>query len=105
MSREEILANLNKNEDTFQRGRMWYARFAGVERAVPVRMEFDTKFGVVTGYLAELRGRGVDRRLLEGPILPTLVLFSLPMLGGNVLMSLNATVNQFFVAHLLGRSV
>ena len=49
-----------------------------------------------------MRAGGVDRRLLEGPILPTLVLFSLPMLGGNVLMSLNATVNQFFVAHLLG---
>ena len=27
---------------------------------VPVRMEFDTAFGGVTGYLAELHGRGVD---------------------------------------------
>jgi hypothetical protein len=27
-------------------------------------MEFDTKFGAVTGYLAELRGRDVDLRLM-----------------------------------------
>jgi hypothetical protein len=32
---------------------------------MPVRMEFDTEFGVVTGYLAELRGRGVDLHLMR----------------------------------------
>lgn len=42
------------------------------------------------------------RNLTEGPILSTLIMFSLPMLGGNVLQSLNATVNQFWVAHMLG---
>ena len=29
-------------------------------------------------------------------------MFSLPLLGGNLLQSLNATANQFWVAHLLG---
>jgi Protein of unknown function (DUF3108) len=61
--REEILANRNTSEDTYRRGRIWYARLVGGDRAVPVRMEFDTKFGVVTGYLAELRGHGVDLHL------------------------------------------
>ena len=31
---------------------------------VPVRIEYDTEFGVVTGYLAELRGPGIDRRFM-----------------------------------------
>lgn len=43
-----------------------------------------------------------DGRLLEGPILPRLIEFALPMLGGNLLSSMNASVNQFWVAHLLG---
>jgi hypothetical protein len=30
----------------------------------PVRMEFDTAFGAVRGYLAEWRGRGVDLHLM-----------------------------------------
>ena len=42
------------------------------------------------------------RDLTKGPILSTLVIFSLPMLGGNLLQSLNLTANQFWVAHLLG---
>ena len=32
---------------------------------VPVRMEFDTEFGMVEGYLAELRGRDVDLRFMD----------------------------------------
>jgi hypothetical protein len=32
---------------------------------IPVRMEFDTAFGVVKGYLAELRGHGVRLHLLR----------------------------------------
>ena len=47
-------------------------------------------------------GGGHDQRLTEGPITRTLIVFALPMLGGNVLMSLNATANQFWVAHMLG---
>jgi hypothetical protein len=35
------------------------------DRMVPVRIEFDTAFGGVKGYLAELRGRGVDLYLMR----------------------------------------
>jgi Protein of unknown function (DUF3108) len=63
--REEITANRNTNEDTYRRGRIWYARLVGGDRMMPVRMEFDTNFGVVTGYLAEVRGRGVDLHLVR----------------------------------------
>jgi putative MATE family efflux protein len=48
-----------------------------------------------------IRG-GEDRRLTEGPIASTLIMFSLPLLGGNVLQQLNASANQFWVSHLLG---
>jgi len=58
--REEIVASRNHNEDTYRRGRIWYARPMAGDRMIPVRMEFDTAFGGVKGYLAELRGRGVD---------------------------------------------
>ncbi len=37
---------------------------------VPVRMEFDTAFGGVKGYLAELRGRGVDLHLMREEVPP-----------------------------------
>ncbi|HEY5411028.1 MAG TPA: MATE family efflux transporter [Caulobacteraceae bacterium] len=45
-----------------------------------------------------------QRQLVEGPITKTLLVFSLPMLGGNVLQSLNGSVNQFWVSHTLGIS-
>ena len=32
---------------------------------IPVRMEYDTEFGAVTGYLAELRGPGFDLHLTK----------------------------------------
>ena len=47
-------------------------------------------------------GQYPRRNLTEGPIAKTLILFSLPMLGTNVLQSLNLTANQFWVSHLLG---
>ena len=49
------------------------------------------------------RGRQ-NHELIEGPITRTLVMFSLPVLGGNVLQSLNGSVNQFWVSHTLGIS-
>jgi putative MATE family efflux protein len=49
-----------------------------------------------------MRGGPGQRNLTEGPITSTLVMFALPMLGANVLQSLNASVNQFWVSHLLG---
>ncbi len=56
--------------------------------------------GAPAGYRG-MRGPG-GRNLTEGPITSTLIMFSLPMLGGNVLQQLNVTANQFWVAHLLG---
>jgi putative MATE family efflux protein len=47
-------------------------------------------------------GSHMDPRLIEGPIAKTLIMFSLPLLGGNILQQLNVTANQFWVAHLLG---
>ena len=37
-------------------------RFTGM---VPVRMKFDTEFGSVEGYLAEMSGRGVDLHFMD----------------------------------------
>lgn len=65
VAREELVANPDRNEDTYRTGKIWYARVMGGDRVVPVRMEFDTAFGVVTGYLAELHGRGVDVNLMR----------------------------------------
>lgn len=62
--RDEIVANRNRDEDTYQRGKIWYARLTTDDRMIPVRMEFDTAFGVVRGYLAELQGPGVHLRLM-----------------------------------------
>ena len=50
-------------------------------------------------------GMAQRRKLTEGPITRTLLIFSLPMLGGNVLQTLNGTVNQFFVSHTPGLGV
>ena len=50
------------------------------------------------------RGGKHQRELVEGPITKTLLLFSLPVMGGNALQSLNASVNQFWVGHTLGVS-
>lgn len=40
--------------------------------------------------------------LTQGPITKTLLLFALPVMGGNALQSLNGAVNQFWVGHSLG---
>jgi putative MATE family efflux protein len=42
--------------------------------------------------------------LTEGPIARTLLLFSLPILGANVLQSLNASVNMMWIGHYLGEA-
>jgi hypothetical protein len=60
--REDIVVNPDRNEDTYKRGRIWYARVAD-DRMLPVRMEYDTAFGVVKGYLAEVRGHGATLQL------------------------------------------
>jgi len=42
--------------------------------------------------------------LTEGPIARTLLMFSLPILGANVLQSLNASVNMVWIGHYLGEA-
>jgi hypothetical protein len=61
--REDIVVNPDRNEDTYHTGRIWYAHVVAGDLMLPVRMEFDTAFGAVKGYLAELHGRGVDLHL------------------------------------------
>jgi len=61
--RQDLVVNPDRNEDTYRRGKIWYARVIAGDRMVPVRMEFDTAFGTVTGYLAELRGPDVHLHL------------------------------------------
>jgi putative MATE family efflux protein len=45
-----------------------------------------------------------NRSLTEGPIGKTLVMFTLPILFGNVLQSLNGSVNAIWVGHGLGEA-
>src|SRR3954469_4366379 len=55
--------------------------------------------------LATGPGRPATRPdLTQGPITRTLLLFALPVLGGNALQALNGGVNQFWVSHSLGES-
>jgi hypothetical protein len=65
VAREDIVINPDRNEDTYKQGRIWYAQVVAGDRMLPLRMEFDTAFGSVKGYLAELRGRGVHLQLLK----------------------------------------
>jgi hypothetical protein len=60
--REDIVVNPDRSEDTYKRGRIWYAQVTG-DRMMPVRMEYDTAFGVGKGYLAEVRGHGASLQL------------------------------------------
>lgn len=57
--RDMIVANPDKEESTYDSGRLWYARLLPDARMFPVRMEYDTPFGHVDGYLADLNGHGV----------------------------------------------
>jgi Protein of unknown function (DUF3108) len=57
--------NNDPAEGTYKRGRLWYARVGPGGRMIPARVDYDTEFGVVTSYLAELSGPDGDRRFLE----------------------------------------
>jgi Protein of unknown function (DUF3108) len=59
VDREDILGfpvNHDPSEGTYQKGRVWYAQLGPAGQMVPVQIDYDTEFGIVTGYLAELRG-------------------------------------------------
>ena len=64
VTREDIVTNPDRDEDTYKHGRIWYAQVVPGDRMMPVRMEFDTAFGAVKGYLAELKARGQKLDLL-----------------------------------------
>jgi putative MATE family efflux protein len=53
--------------------------------------------------MAPARGNGM-RDLTTGPVMSTLVMFSLPTLGSNLLQSLNGSVNSIWVGRLLGEA-
>ncbi len=44
----------------------------------------------------------LDRRLIEGPVARTLIVFALPLLGTNTLHSVSGTMNAIWVSHALG---
>ena len=63
MRREAIAGFLDDSgltEGAYE-GKLWFARLLPGDLMILVQMEFSTEFGVVTGYLAELRGRGVHQ--------------------------------------------
>jgi hypothetical protein len=62
--REMIVANPDRTQGTYERGRLWYARLLPANRVVPVRMEYETLFGSVKGYLAEVSGYGAHLRFI-----------------------------------------
>jgi Protein of unknown function (DUF3108) len=61
--RQDVVANPDRNEDTYQKGKIWYARLTAAGQMMAVRMEYTTEFSVVRAYLAELHSGGVDLRL------------------------------------------
>jgi hypothetical protein len=61
LTRDVIAANPDREESTYDRARLWYAPLLPDGRMIPVRMEYETPFGDVSGYLAELNGSGVHR--------------------------------------------
>jgi putative MATE family efflux protein len=77
------------------------AKTPTAEQALPDRPAGPPGAGPRPGGPPHMRGK---RNLTEGPITRTLLWFSLPLLGGNFLQSLNGTVNQFWVSHTLGET-
>ncbi len=51
--------------DGARQGTFWYARLLPGDVMVPVRMMLDTQMGAIDGYLAEIKGRGVDLKFME----------------------------------------
>lgn len=51
-----------------------------------------------------MRASTRERDLTQGAIGPTLLLFALPILGANVLQSLNGSINAFWIGRFLGEA-
>jgi putative MATE family efflux protein len=64
--------------------------------------------GVAVAVGSEQRPAGRPARvrpnLTEGPIGPTLIAFALPMMGSNILQTLNGSINTMWVSHILGEA-
>ncbi len=54
-----------ERDEGARQGTIWYAKLLPGDTMVPVRMQMEAQIGVVDGYLAELRGRGVNLKLME----------------------------------------
>jgi Protein of unknown function (DUF3108) len=68
VNREDVAGfpgNGDQAAGTYSEGKIWYAPNLVSGRIVPVRMRFETEFGRVEGYLAELRDSGVDRQFMD----------------------------------------
>jgi hypothetical protein len=66
--REDIAGfpgNGDQAAGTYHEGKIWYARLLTADQMVPVRMQFETEFGRLEGYLAELRGTGVYLQFMD----------------------------------------
>ena len=65
MQRVEIAGFADEADEGVHRGTIWYARLVPGDLLIPVRMKLVTDLGEITVYLAEVRGRGVDLKLME----------------------------------------
>ncbi len=65
MTRVKIAGFASEKGEGVERGTIWYAPLLPGDLMVPVRMQLATEIGAVDVYLAELRGRGVDLKLME----------------------------------------
>ncbi|TMK09894.1 MAG: DUF3108 domain-containing protein, partial [Alphaproteobacteria bacterium] len=66
MTRENVAGTTDRDKvEMPQRGTMWYARLMPGNLMLPVKVEFVTEAGSVTGHLAELHGRGADVKFKE----------------------------------------
>jgi hypothetical protein len=63
--RRDDIAGAHDRSNAAYSGRLVYAFLPGGGRVVPVKMQFDTDIGFVTGHLVELDGLGLDFRLPE----------------------------------------
>ena len=54
-----------ERDEGARQGTIWYAKLLPGDVMVPVRMQMEAQIGVVDGYLAELRGRGINLKLME----------------------------------------
>ena len=63
--------------------------------------EIDQSAGEIEELAARLPMRG---DLTQGPILKTLVIFSIPMLIGNLIQTINGSINAIWVGRLIGES-